>query len=299
MRWLNLTSLACVVLMAISVYAAPPATQPAPPAVARSCDVLILPFAVLGDQNVPPWVVTAVQKNMAADLARAHFAPATLNKSPPDAIEAQNAGQSAGARYVIFGNTQSIDDMLRFDGQIMDVQSGTVIGGVSETGAARDLFSLEDSLSNQAVGMLRREAAAAAEAANPPAPPPAPPAVAVAPPPARPYVRPYEGSDLESYINANITPSNDYPAPYRTALNRQMYWPGYTNGYWPYYGYGYGYGFGYGYGYYRPWWGYYSYSGSYYGNGYGASYYGYGTPVVSVRLTPQAPIYFSTDRTSH
>jgi TolB-like protein len=223
-------------LLAIAATAfAAPATQPAP-------DVLIAPFKPLADPNAQAALGRAIQVNLLADLGHAKFHPAQENDLNADP---QSAGKIAGARYFISGTWQSAGDLLRFTGEITDVQSGLIVGGLSATGPARDLFSVEDALSAQAIRQLHQLTAP---------PPSAPPAVAELPlpPPAPP--RPYPGSALESYVNSNRTPSEDYWDQYRDSHDRQAYGY-YEPAYFPYYGYGYyGYGipyyggFSYGYG---------------------------------------------------
>lgn len=276
MKWFAWICALCIgMVVCIASAATGPTTAPV-------VDVLVLPFTALGNQPTAAWIPRAVQQNLMADLARGRFHPAQQQQSPIDAAAARAAGRAVGARYVIFGTYQSVDLMLRFDGQVLEVKSGNIVGGLSETAAPRDLFSLEDSLSNQAVQTLRRLTA----------PSPATPAVAAAPasPPARPiYVRPYQGSELQAYINANRTPSTDYGAQYRASYDRQNYWSYSYGSYWPYYPY---------YGYYYP--ANYFTVPRYYSYALPGYYpYSYGFPLAYVTLHPQTPIYFSTDRTSH
>jgi TolB-like protein len=223
----------CVMMLA-TVAVAGPTTRP-------SIDVLVTPFKSISDPGEQEALGRAVQQNLMADLARGRFHPAQENDP---AADPQSAGQSAGAQYVIAGNWQTSDQSLRFTAQIIEVKTGSIVGGLSATGASRDLFALEDTLSTQAIHQLRQLTA----------PSPAQPtsAVAATPPTVlqlviadNPYALPYQGSDLEAYVNSNRKPSNDFWQQYRDSSARQTYNYGYANSYYPNYGFGYG-GFGYG-----------------------------------------------------
>ena len=217
---------------------AAPTTQPGP-------DVLIAPFKSLADPSAQPALGRAIQTNLLADLAHAKFHPAQENDFD---AHPQSAGKIAGARYFISGTWQSAGDLLRFTSEITDVSTGLIVGGLSATGSPRDLFAIEDTLSAQVIHQLRQLTA------PPPVASPGTAAVTELPLPPPVTLRPYPGSALESYVNSNRVPSNDFWDQYRNSRDLQTY--EYNQGaYFPYYGYGYGYitpyyygGFSYGYG---------------------------------------------------
>jgi len=223
----------CLLLAAPAMSA--PATQLA---ATVTPDVLIIPFKSLSDPTNKPTLGRAVQQNLLADLGRAKLHPAQENNLDADP---QSAARLAGAAYAISGTWQSVDDQLRFTGQITDAKTGAIVGGLYATGSSRDLFALEDALSSQAVPQLRQLET-----------PPLPPAAIAAQPVPAPQVppnppinlHPYQGSELESYVYSNRTPSNDYNYQLQTAQNNLNY--GYNSfASFPYCGYGYGYGSGY------------------------------------------------------
>ena len=217
---------------------ATPTTQPAVQSVLQAtvqqlpkpigCDVYLTPFTPLGTDNALDWAGKAVQQNLLTDLARARLHPLASDNTIPNAADAQSAAKNAGAKYLISGTYQVADQQVRFNGQMIDVASGTVIGGISTTGPIRDLFKMEDALSTQAIQQLTQLPAIATAGidagpnnprANPPAPLPAAPAVVVqiVQPPAAP-VPPvagakYQGSALEQYVNSNRNPSADFNLP--------------------------------------------------------------------------------------
>jgi len=220
-----------------TAMAAPPTSQPA-------IDVAIAPFSAIGDSAAPTWIGMAVQQNLITDLARRHFRPS------------DSAGTDG---YIIRGSYQYSDQQIRFSGQLSEARTGRVVGGLSATGALRDLFALEDNLSDQAIQQLRQLTA-------PPVPvsPQAAPAVARPPAIVPPPAETYDGSALQYYVDTNQAPSNDYTDQYNASSYRQMYQ--YNNYFGCYYGYG-------------PYWGWYSPFYPRFGFGFNGFYSGgtYGT----------------------
>jgi len=216
-----------------------------------SADVYLIPFSPIGGDTSLDWAGKAVQQNLLTDLARAKLHVAAADKPIENASDAQTAAKAVGARYIINGTYQVADTQVRFNGQVFDAVTGNVIGGLSATGAPRDLFNLEDSLTTQALAELKQLPLVAN---NKPAAAPvtAQPQVVVQ------LVQPavvqagtsssYQGSALQQYVDSNRTPSTDYAQQAQNAQDRETYDWGYNNSlYTPYLG-GLGYG-GYGYGY--------------------------------------------------
>jgi TolB-like protein len=245
----------------------PPATQPA-----AGGGVLVMPFKPLGDAG-PDWVAKAVQDNLVTDLSAARMHPTAAAKPLDDNIAASAAGKSAASRFVIVGTFQPADGLLRFTGQILDVSSGQSLAGLSATGSLRDLFSLEDSLSQQTIRAILNQT-------NPAKPlPPAlqPNAVAqVVQPPAAVALSHYQGSALQSYVDANRTPSEDFNQQVQNSRDNNTFGTYSTLPFGGTYAYGYGFGsilyggsgfggaYGYGLGGYNLGYG----AGGYHGGGY-------------------------------
>jgi TolB-like protein len=273
-----------VVLMAILVSVAhgDPSTQPSPPPVAPAtqpfCDVYLVPFAPLGQDNSLDWAGKAVQQNLLTDLARARFQVVTSAKPIENPTDARVAAQLVGARFTLTGTYQVADALIRFNAQLLDTATGNVVGGLTATGAPRDLFNLEDALSAQAIEQLthpgRQPVETASKKNNTPLAPALQPAAVAQ------IIQPvavtqagstsaYDGSALQQYVDANRTPSTDYAQQVQNAQDRATYGYGYNNLY-PYsfssYSYGLGYpGYGYGFIYSVPFGGY----GFHYGTGWG------------------------------
>jgi TolB-like protein len=210
----------------------------------------LIPFSALGGDNSLDWAGKAVQQNLLTDLARAKLHVIAADKPIENATDAQTAAQAAGAKFIITGTYQVADTLVRFNGQILDAATGKVLGGLTATGAPRDLFTMEDSLSAQALQQLTQPALAANNKPAAPVPPALAPAVVlqVIQPPAvaqNGTSSSYQGSALQQYVDANRTPSTDYNQQVQDAQDRDTYDYGCNTLYGPYFG-GFGCGFGYG-----------------------------------------------------
>ena len=243
-------------LAAACVAAAPPTTRPV------ATQVCVQPFKSLSPAAGLDWAGRAVQDNLLTDLARAAV-PAAAVDAAADPVA---AARSAGAKYVVVGTVQATAGHLRVGGQLVDAATGTSVGGLSATGGDHDLFAIEDAVSAQLLARLHRlPADPAAALAVPPALRPAAIAAAIAPP-AVGDADHYQGSALQSYVDANRTPSTDYTQQVIDVRDRSTF-GSYNTG-----GAGYG-GFGGGYG---------GFGGGYGGYGSGGYLLGVSYPVGSV-----------------
>jgi TolB-like protein len=259
-----------LLVLAVPTLSGAQAPTASPPAVNQ---VLVLRFTALVDQESTDWIGHAIQQNLLADLGRTQFHATTLTIPIDDPA---SAARAVGARFVITGTYQFADDLLRVSGQILDSADGHIAGGLSATGSARDLYAMEDALSSQAIQQLRRltkppttQSSVAAQPESPAQLPPVAQPLEV-PPAVGPSAGWYQGSKLQQYVDANLTPSLDYQVQYRASADRQVYWGGVNYAFPQGYGYGYlGYGYGYGYGYGWPYsfyaWGNYPYAYGGYG----------------------------------
>ncbi len=240
--------------VAVQAQALPvsPATQPAAPSAVMSVETRILVLAFAPAQaSDPDWISRAMQQSVLADLSRpttgrplqAISDSAAVN-STNDAIE---AGKKANAKYVVVGNYQLVEPSLKVTGQIIDVESGKVVGGLKSTGSVRDLFDMQDRIAGQVRFAIANDRLAGktspqpAIAAKPEAPPviePLGPVVAVQ--------RPYDNSDLSRAVADDVSLIDRYDAAGQS-YRQQYYDDSYNGGYPIYYGsypnYG-GYGYG-------------------------------------------------------
>ena len=142
---------------------------------------------------------------------------------------ASNAGDDTNtiakqdhADLAVVGSYQVAGDQLRVNAHLLDVSSGTEVGGFAATGSEHDLFKVEDALGEQLRRLLPRRQEITGEFQ--PHAPGSQPEPAVQPPPTVIY----EQSPTAYYAP---TPTPSY---YESSPN-----------YYPDYGYGYGYGLGY------------------------------------------------------
>jgi TolB-like protein len=246
-----------IVCPVLSVAASPAAEQ-----------VLVLPFTQLTHNEGTDWISHAIQQNLLADLGRAQLRPTTLTIPIDDPAA---AARGVGVPFVITGTYQFADDLLRVSGQILDSTDGHIVGGLSATGSSQDLYGMEDALSAQAIRQLRRlnkpptTQSSSATTQPQPLPPVAQPLQV--PPAVGPSVGGYQGSKLQQYVNASVTPSQDYQVQNRASADRQVYWGGVNYAFPQGYGYGY-YGYGYGFGWPYSFYAWANYPYAYGGNGY-------------------------------
>ncbi|MGH7177901.1 MAG: hypothetical protein ACREJC_11005 [Tepidisphaeraceae bacterium] len=86
-------------------------------------------------QSGEAWIARAVQEGVIGELARRGLSPTTQSESEPD--------------YSVALNIQSLDGLVRISGEIRDVHSTSVVGGIKATGALGDVFALEDAAAEQ------------------------------------------------------------------------------------------------------------------------------------------------------
>jgi hypothetical protein len=177
-----------------------------------------------GGEGKYTWIGQAISENFQAELAKAGFALVNpVNPDGPVAIgdpdRAMRVAQNSKAEVVIFGSYQFIDPDLRVTGQVLDVPSNQIVGVLKASGTFRQLFTIEDDLSDQAKKLLIGENAGK-EVLEPR-------------PPLAPGKEPYD---------TNTTAADDtgreYKLPYRdepVAYEDDYLGVGYTNYYYPYY----------------------------------------------------------------
>jgi TolB-like protein len=157
MRRTRLAILA-VLLLSPAIRAADP-VQPAG-AERAPTRILVLPFNMTGGDGKYTWIGQAISENFQAELAKSGFAlvNAVNQGGGPvpvgDADKALKAAQLSRAEVVIFGSYQFLDPDLRVTGQILDVQSNQIVGILTANGTFRQLFQIEDNLSDQAKKVL-------------------------------------------------------------------------------------------------------------------------------------------------
>jgi TolB-like protein len=116
---------------------------------AAPAKVLLIPFDSVGPAE-KQWVAKALQQNLLAELSRVNSVQVVTQERAVSEMEAAlKAASAVSADYVVFGSYQAVDGDLRLTGQVLDVGKKQAIAGLKSTGAQRDLFGMEDVISNQ------------------------------------------------------------------------------------------------------------------------------------------------------
>jgi TolB-like protein len=159
MRSIPFLSFLAILSFTIASAAAQPSTVDSfVPATQSGTSILILPFSSPPGNELYRWVGPAIQHVIAADVSHGSrvlnvLAPASAQPAD-DADAALSAGRTAGASFVVFGQTQLVEREVRLTGEVMDVSAGRSIGGLKATGKLDDLFHLEDAIGSQVIAAL-------------------------------------------------------------------------------------------------------------------------------------------------
>src|SRR4051794_4033254 len=168
LKWV---ALAAVALPVAAVRAAPaddaaasPATQPADRRDQQgTTKVLLLPFQSVGGRPTDSWIGRSIQQSLLTDLVMGGpIQVSTSSNAAADPNAAVDAGKSAGARYVVFGQVhvndrgEGMGSAVRITAQVLDTASSRPVGVLKSTGSIDDLFPVEDELAEQARHQLTR-----------------------------------------------------------------------------------------------------------------------------------------------
>jgi TolB-like protein len=223
--WLILASLFLAISPTTHAADKPPVTT------AAKGKVLLLPFVGLNKSEQQPWLGKSVQQSLLADLTV--VAPGrviAMDTEAADATAALEAGRKLGARYVVHGSFVTVGQDLRVTGEVLDVNTGNAVTALKVTGAATNVFVLEDDLADQ----IRRRLALAT-----PQPRLAPVAqlTPVATAPAFEGVRMHP-QPVDPYREAYVIPTQEYQSPARAQIEYNYYYSSPYAGYFatPYWG---------------------------------------------------------------
>lgn len=125
--------------------------------------VVVMPFNALGTSDGTNGIGVGTQQVLLAELGRlnaVHPVAGTAGGPWPVTIEsAAKAAKDAGANYVIYGSYHLHERDLRIMGQVLDLRSNRFVGGLKATGAARDLFAVQDVIVRQARRIIQERLA--------------------------------------------------------------------------------------------------------------------------------------------
>jgi len=123
--------------------------------------VLVLPLDELVGPAPQPWIGHAVQQNFIAELARQRLvnpldsAPAPKPGVAMSSELASELARELSAEYAVFGSYLIVENQIRLTARMISSADGSSVSSLKSTGAVRDLFALQDDLSEQ----LRRDVA--------------------------------------------------------------------------------------------------------------------------------------------
>jgi TolB-like protein len=115
--------------------------------------VMVLPFSPIGDVGAYQWAGTAVQQSMLSEVNRpgatVFSIPAPTIEPTTNPVDPMVIASQSSATMVAYGTFQAANDQLRFNGQLVDVNTKKVVATLAATGPAHDLFKIEDALTGQ------------------------------------------------------------------------------------------------------------------------------------------------------
>ena len=132
----------------------------APHTIEAPSRMMVLPFRPIGDVGSYGWIGDGVEQSL---IVRASQPGSTILTAPPQTVNLNvpldpvATAKAAGASSVVSGSFQILNTDVKFNGQILDVGTGQVIGSMSATGPVRDLFKLEDDLAQQLDKVLPKQ----------------------------------------------------------------------------------------------------------------------------------------------
>jgi len=137
-------------MLLVFVAAGSAFSQAQQPAAPGEVVLMIAPVRAIGDDGKSAWISQAVQQNLLNDLSRLQSVRPILPKEPVADLEsAIKAAKAQNATHVFEGSFQLGDPGSRITGQILDLRTNQYVGAAKATGALRELFALEDSISEQ------------------------------------------------------------------------------------------------------------------------------------------------------
>ncbi|HEY2587146.1 MAG TPA: hypothetical protein VGI81_15470 [Tepidisphaeraceae bacterium] len=137
---------------------AAPTTQPG-----AAGKVVVLPFNAVGPETSQASVGQAIRQGVVSSLMP--YAPGRvqpLDERADDDTAAIDAARKAGAAYVVMGDVVTVGPAVRFNGRVLDAESGRLVAPLQATGRSDDLPALQIAVARQlgrAIGLTMPVAA--------------------------------------------------------------------------------------------------------------------------------------------
>jgi adenylate cyclase len=161
---------AAVVIAAAAWWVRPalksPATPPAAmlislPLVAPPLSIVVLPFAVLGDDPKQQYFADGITEDLTTDLSRipdmlviSRDSAFTYKEKP---VNAKQVARELGVRYVLEGSVQRSGNELRINAQLIDAETDTHLWAERFDRGIGDLFALQGEVTRQIASALNIE----------------------------------------------------------------------------------------------------------------------------------------------
>ncbi len=141
--------------LAASAPHVPPADGPSLPDIPS---IAVLPFANLTGRAEQDYLVDGIVTDLAANLNRVSgifvIASTSSFAYKGKAVALPDVGVALGVRYVLEGAIQQAGDTLRITVQLIEASSARTIWSERFTGAAADIFDLQDRISERTVAAI-------------------------------------------------------------------------------------------------------------------------------------------------
>ena len=174
-----------VAILALSVPALV-AAQGAPSGDAAG--VAVLPFSNITRQMTDDWIGAGIAETVMSDLRTQQGLPVIGSEVIAEALEkhgpryglgadeglALELGRELGAKFLVVGGYQRLEEQIRITARIVDVESGTVVKTLKLDGDMSEMFDLQDRVASGLDGGFSQPVSRRASAGQAPAQPRAP-----------------------------------------------------------------------------------------------------------------------------
>jgi TolB-like protein len=120
--------------------------------------IAVLPFTVMAADREQEYFADGMAEEIITALSRCHWLFVIARNSSftykGRAIDIRQVGRELGVRYVLEGNVRRAGNRLRITGQLVDALSGAHLWGERFEGDTRDVFDLQDRVTEGVVGAI-------------------------------------------------------------------------------------------------------------------------------------------------
>jgi TolB-like protein/Flp pilus assembly protein TadD len=137
----------------------PPSEVPASAlALPEKPSIAVLPFAVMAADRDQEYFADGMAEEIITALSRCHWLFVIARNSSftykGRAVDVRQVGRELGVRYVLEGSVRRAGHRLRITGQLVDALSGAHLWAERFEGDARDVFDLQDRVTEAVVGAI-------------------------------------------------------------------------------------------------------------------------------------------------